>query len=168
MNDSEYYHSRFNFWDNVYGYRMETMKEMYYTETCYDYVDKASLISDRCRFHSINILTLKPEELNFIVKYNVKFNQGANFNSFVIWIEVAFNQVHLPIKINYGPYSEKSSYYPLIFYLKREVYVKSGEKLHGTIAVRKMEKGGKGFVLGKVSFNVPGSLSNSQFYKIDF
>lgn len=168
MNDSEYYHSRFNFWDNVYGYRMETMKEMYYTETCYDYVDKASIITDRYRFHTIDILTLKPEDVNFIVKYNLKFNQGANFNSFTIWIEIGFNHIHLPIKINYGPYNDKSSYYPLIFYLKREVHVKNGDKLHGSIAVRKMEKGGKVFVLGKVSFNIAGLLSNSQFYKIDF
>ena len=144
------------------------MKEMYYSETCHDYIDKGSLISDKCKFHTINILQAQKEDLSFIVKYNLKFNQSASFNSFAVWIEVNFSQIHLPLKISYGPFNEKSSYYPLIFYLKKEVHVKNGEKLTGSIAVQKLEKGGKHIVLGKVSFNIVGVLNTSQFYKIDF
>ncbi len=167
-NDNEYYHSRFEFWDNVYGYKMETMKEMYYNETCHDYIEKENIISDKCKFHTVDILSVQKEDLNFIVPYNLKFKQSANFNSFTIWIETSFSHLHLPLKINYGPYNERSSYYPLIFYLKREVHVKNNSKLNGSIAIQKLEKGGKHLVLGKVSFNIPSVLSTFQFFKIDF
>ena len=147
---------------------MPTMKEMYYAEACFDYIDKSHIVSDRYRFHTVNIMDLKDSNVDFIVSYNLKLGQTSNWNAFAIWIEVAFNHVHLPLKINYGPFCEKSSYYPIILYLKREVQVQEGQKITGSIAVRKLEKGGKKLVLGKVSHTIPGVVSQFQFYKIDF
>lgn len=40
INDYEYYNERFDFWENVYGYKMKIMKQLHFREIVFDYIDE--------------------------------------------------------------------------------------------------------------------------------
>lgn len=168
MTDAEYYDSRFKFWDNVYGYRMENMKDMFYTEACYDFINKDCVVTEKCKLHTVEIPKVKADDKGFIEKYSFKVTGPGPIHALVIWIEIQFSNLHFPIKESYGPFNDRSSYYPVILYLKKPIAVKQGERIHGTFAVQKLHKNGKKFVLEKMSINHPSGANSVQFYKIDF
>lgn len=88
VSDTDYCPSRFNYWDNVYGYTMPTMKELFYTEVVYDYIDKDQLISNRAQLFSLDIMKINVDELCFKREFNLVFNENAEFNSMTLWLEM--------------------------------------------------------------------------------
>ncbi len=163
LDDQEYCGGKCNFWDNVYGYTMPKMKEQFYSESCFDFVDKSLIITDKARLHTVNIMNVQLDRMNFITEYKLKVNKKGTLSAIALWIEVGFANVHMPFKVSYSPMEERSSYYQVFLYLKKWAQVNEGDKLSGTIAVKKDTVGGKDLILAKASFHCKNGFDLIQY-----
>ena len=64
---------KIDFWDNVYGFNMKTIKKMAMTEPLVDTVDPKSLISNFKPVLTLDLLTCVAADLSFEADFKLKF-----------------------------------------------------------------------------------------------
>lgn len=60
---------KIDFWDNVYGFDMSSIKERALIEPLVDNVDPEQIATNSHQIKTIDILTMKVEDANFEVRY---------------------------------------------------------------------------------------------------
>jgi len=59
---------KIDFWDNVYGFDMSSIKERALIEPLVDNVDPEQIATSSCQMKTIDILDMKVEDANFEVR----------------------------------------------------------------------------------------------------
>lgn len=136
IDDSKYYKTRFDFWNNVYGFKMTDMREQHINEPVFDKVNQGQMLADECCFKKIDLKTVKAEELTFVTRYKVKIDCGGEMNALALWFCVKFSRSHTTIRLDGAPYTEKRTFSQLILYLKNKTRVSEGDMVWGSIAWR--------------------------------
>jgi hypothetical protein len=96
MND--YLETNLKYWSNYYGLNFEPMIKVYrkilLEKPIVESLKKNQLIDDEQIFASLDLLTIKQEDLETFQSYNVKFvsqKQQCNLHGFAFWFDVIFN-----------------------------------------------------------------------------
>ncbi len=61
---------KIDFWDNVYGFDMSSIKERALIEPLVDNVDPEQIATSSCQMKTIDVLDMKVEDANFEVRTN--------------------------------------------------------------------------------------------------
>ncbi|KAJ1552093.1 type I protein arginine N-methyltransferase Rmt1, partial [Nowakowskiella sp. JEL0078] len=106
IEDGDYKDEKINFWDNVYGFDMSHIKHLALREPLVDTVDKNSLVTNACAFRSIDLRTVKIEDLSFSVPFEISATRDEYVHAFVSWFDINFSCCHKPVKFSTGPQSK--------------------------------------------------------------
>ncbi|KAJ3184754.1 Protein arginine N-methyltransferase 3 [Irineochytrium annulatum] len=91
MDDSEYINEKYNFWNDVYGFRMNTMKEGLFADAQVDVLDPKTIISDACIIKNLDLDTISSGELDFTAAVAITINRTSRLTALCGWFDVHFD-----------------------------------------------------------------------------
>jgi len=162
IEDTDYKDSKLTFWDNVYGVNMSCFRNAVICEPLIDTCPKKLINSSSCRIFDIDLYTVKKEELNFSSKYDLTFGvENDRFSGLVAWFDTGFTKLPNKFNLTTSPYKKSTHWSQTIFYTKNDLKVKKGDKVVGSIAVRKAKTNFRQLDV-KISFNVINKIKENE------
>uniref|UniRef100_A0A6B2L9Q5 type I protein arginine methyltransferase n=1 Tax=Arcella intermedia TaxID=1963864 RepID=A0A6B2L9Q5_9EUKA len=133
IEDSEYKQDKVEFWDDVYGFNMSAIKKMAYQEPLVDTVEANSQLTTASKFMSIDLNTVKVEELTFSKPFSCKVTRKDNMHAFLAWFDVEFSRCHKPVFISTAPSAPYTHWKQTVFYVHDILRVTPGEVINGVL-----------------------------------
>lgn len=131
IEDAEYKEDKINFWDNVYGFNMSCIKKQAITEPLVDVVDSKQVMSSCCRLLTIDIMTVKIEDLAFSVPFKLSALRDDYCHAFVVSFDIEFSKSHKKVFFSTGPHARYTHWKQTVFYLNDVLSMKKGEEMRG-------------------------------------
>ena len=155
IEDMDYKSSKINFWDNVWGVDMSCFKNAVIGEPLVDVCPQRLINSSSCRILDIDLYTVKKEDLDFSSKYEITFTRdNDNFSGLVAWFDTGFTKLTNKFNLTTSPYHKSTHWSQTIFYTKNDLKVNKGDKVTGSICVKKSKTNFRQLDV-KISYNVP-------------
>ncbi|KAJ1966831.1 Nuclear SAM-dependent mono-and asymmetric methyltransferase [Dispira parvispora] len=140
IEDGEYRREKIDFWDDVYGFNMQAIKEVALTEPLVDTVDAQAINTTDCVFKKIDILTVKKEDLTFTVPFEITCTRRDYVHALLVWFDIEFSACHKPIRFTTGPRGKYTHWKQTVFYVPDEMAVDQDDVISGTITSKPNEK----------------------------
>ena len=154
IEDTDYKSTKINFWEDVYGVDMSCFKNAVIGEPIVDVCPQKLINTSSCRILDIDLYTVKKEDLDFSSKYEITFTRDDRFSGLVAWFDTGFTKLTKPYNLTTSPYKKSTHWSQTIFYTKNDLKVKKGDKVTGSIAVKKAKINFRQLDI-KISYNVP-------------
>ena len=155
IEDTDYKSSKVNFWEDVYGVDMSCFKNAVIGEPLVDVCPQKLINSSSCRILDIDLYTVKKEDLDFSSKYELTFvNNNDRFSGLVAWFDTGFTKLTNKFNLTTSPYHKSTHWSQTIFYTKNDLKINKGDKVTGSIAVKKSKTNFRQLDV-KISYNVP-------------
>eukprot|EP00500_Bicosoecida_sp_ms1_P006444 CAMPEP_0203816582 /NCGR_PEP_ID=MMETSP0115-20131106/16438_1 /ASSEMBLY_ACC=CAM_ASM_000227 /TAXON_ID=33651 /ORGANISM="Bicosoecid sp, Strain ms1" /LENGTH=378 /DNA_ID=CAMNT_0050725487 /DNA_START=193 /DNA_END=1329 /DNA_ORIENTATION=+ len=133
IEDGEYKDEKIAFWDNVYGFDFSCVKKLAMLEPLVDTVDAESVISTAQPFFTIDLNTVKVEDLTFTAPFEVQFTRNEFCHALVAYFDVEFSGCHKKIRFGTGPHDRYTHWKQTVFYTDDVLAVAEGETLTGEL-----------------------------------
>lgn len=156
IEDGKYRSEEINFWDDVYGYKMSTMKPIAMTEPLVDIVPRNQIVTDGCCILELDLYRCKKEDLDFTSDFEITITRQDFIHGFVAFFDVQFSKCHIPTGFTTGPFTEETHWKQTVFYLDQSIRGCVNDKISGTISVKKHPKNPRDLVI---------DLSSTSSYK---
>jgi protein arginine N-methyltransferase 1 len=154
IEDTDYKSSKINFWDNVYGVDMSCFKNAVISEPLVEVCPQKLINSSSCRILDIDLYTVKKEDLDFSSKYEITFTRDNDrFSGLVAWFDTGFTKLTNKFNLTTSPYQKSTHWSQTIFYTKKDLKVNKGDKITGSIAVKKAKINFRQLDI-KISYNI--------------
>ena len=154
IEDTDYKSTKVNFWEDVYGVDMSCFKNAVIGEPIVDVCPQKLINSSSCRILDIDLYTVKKEDLDFSSKYEITFTRDDRLSGLVAWFDTGFTKLTNKYNLTTSPYKKSTHWSQTIFYTKNDLEVKKGDKVTGSIAVKKAKINFRQLDI-KISYNVP-------------
>ena len=155
IEDTDYKSSKINFWENVWGVDMSCFKNAVIGEPLVDVCPERLINSSSCRILDIDLYTVKKEDLDFSSKYEITFTRDNDkFSGLVAWFDTGFTKLTNKFNLTTSPYHKSTHWSQTIFYTKNDLKVNKGDKVTGSICVKKSKTNFRQLDV-KISYNVP-------------
>jgi protein arginine N-methyltransferase 3 len=131
------------FWDNVYGWKMSSMKNEVIKEANIEVVSKDKISTTIATIKEFDLMQCCIEETQ---KFNSKFQLVCNSDEPIVaivgWFDCYFNSEQLDYKVilSTSPLNGETHWKQTVFLLKNPLLVKKGETVEGTIDVFRNKK----------------------------
>jgi protein arginine N-methyltransferase 1 len=169
MQDKEFKHKKYDFWNNIYGVDMRDIKYIALREPFVDIVEKDLIISSAYTILELNLNTVEIADYkSFTHMYRLNILESKSIDGLVAWFDVFFD---LPYYTWFttSPYEKTTHWKQTVFYLNHPIEAVKGSVLHGTIAVKQGLQNFRELDIG-VSFNYSESgvdkISKTKLYKM--
>jgi len=140
IEDAEYKEDKINFWDNVYGFNMSCIKKTAIQEPLVDIVDTNQVITGTSALITIDINTVKNEDLDFKVPFRLVATRDDFCHAFVAAFDIEFSRTHKKVFFSTGPHAQYTHWKQTVFYLKDVISIKKGEEISGEFSCKPNEK----------------------------
>jgi len=90
VNDPDYIYDRVHFWDNIYGFKMQTMKGGIYDDVVVECLYKESISSAPKVFKTLNLHTMSSSDANFIGAFQLHTDHRGALDAFSIYFDTFF------------------------------------------------------------------------------
>ncbi|KAJ3285916.1 hypothetical protein HK104_009250 [Borealophlyctis nickersoniae] len=91
IDDAEWVNDKYHFWNDVYGFKMQTMKHGFLTDGQVDFADPKTIVSDTATIKQIDIATTTPTQLDFSTPFRLTITAAsARVNALVGWFDTYF------------------------------------------------------------------------------
>jgi protein arginine N-methyltransferase 1 len=131
IEDAEYKEDKINFWDNVYGFNMSCIKKLAIQEPLVDVVEANQVMTGPCRIFTVDIATVKQEELAFRAPWRLVATRDDYCHALVVSFDIEFSKCHKKIYFSTAPGSPYTHWKQTVFYLDEVLSVKKGEEIRG-------------------------------------
>jgi len=133
IEDGQYREEKIDFWDNVYGFKMLSIKEAALKEPLVDTVDSNAINSDEFAFKQIDINTVKKEDLSFSSSFQLEAKRNDYVHAFLVWFDISFSCCHKPVGFSTAPYSKYTHWKQAVFYTPEALIFEEKDTITGTL-----------------------------------
>ncbi|KAJ3052541.1 hypothetical protein HK097_006072 [Rhizophlyctis rosea] len=91
MDDEEWVNDKYHFWNDVYGFKMQTMKKGFLTDGQVDFADPKCIISDYATVKRIDIDATTTAQLDFDSPFRLTINREGRINALCGWFDTFFD-----------------------------------------------------------------------------
>lgn len=137
IEDSEYMEEKDHFWKNVYGVNMACMTNGIFVDPMVDTVPSNNIMSDSCCILDLDLVNMKPGEVEFSNCYSLKMMYTDKVHALVAWFDTSFNNLQKPVVLTTSPMKKYTHWKQNVFYLETPLDVRKGDDLCGSVACRK-------------------------------
>ena len=127
-------------WDNVWGFDYSPLKKTAMTEPLVDTVDMKTVVTDPTPLITLDLYTVKSEDLSFSVSYALSVRRNDFIHALIAWFDIEFSACHKPIKFSTGPHTKYTHWKQTVFYLDDVLTVEEGERVSGVLWNKPNEK----------------------------
>ena len=136
IEDGDYKQQKMTFWKDVYGVDMSVLTPTVMKEPLVDYVNKDMIMSNSCKVLELDLVNCDKNDVNFSVKYRLEMKHNDKVHGLVGWFDTAFSNLKHPIMLSTSPYAPGTHWKQTVLYLEKDLQVRKGDVLEGSIAVR--------------------------------
>ena len=153
VSDEKSYNTRFNYWNNVYGFDMSEIIPDLFKEAVVKCVDKSHVISDHCGFKHLDLSTVRTIDLEFSSPFQLQINTPSKLTGFVIHFSCYFDG-EVSVVLDTSPECEATHWLQTVLYLQSTVDVSEGSLVQGNVTFTKSSAVKRGYII-----KIEGSIS---------
>lgn len=137
--DKELYEDKISFWNDVYGYRMSTLKSDVIDEVHVMPVTSESIISSAVILKDFNLYTCTLEDAQKVdQEFQLKIVKNGIIHAFVVWFDCLFD-LDNPVTLSTSPHSQLTHWKQSLLFLETPLTVKENDLVSGRIIVTRTE-----------------------------
>jgi len=136
IEDRQYKDDKINWWDNVYGFNMSSIRNVAITEPLVDVVDPSQVVTNNYCVKEVDLYTVKVDDLTFESDFLLRVARDDYVQAIVTFFTVEFSKCHKRIGFSTSPDSKYTHWKQTVFYFKEALTVKKGEEINGHFAVK--------------------------------
>jgi len=141
LGNSQKVQHKLSFWDNVYGFKMSSMKKSVCTEPSVEIVDPKDEISSRCTVKELNVNSCGQVHLQFKSPFSVKITKDSQCSAFVAYFDIFFEKnCEEKVSFSTSPSNSPTHWKQTVFYLEQPINVTQGQILDGFLSCTKSVK----------------------------
>lgn len=114
---------------------MSSIKEWALREPLVDVVEGRAVVGTECAFKTIDIGTVRKEDLAFSVPYAVRITRNDYAHALLAYFTIDFDVAGTtkPVHFGTGPFDKYTHWKQTVFYLPEDYQVAVGDVLQGTL-----------------------------------
>lgn len=138
-----------DFWSDVYGFKMTSMREELYQEALIDVIPKESVVSNAVVIKDLALNSVTSKELDFRSAFEVMVASDGPIHGFVGWFDTVFSRdgEAIPVpdsdksignfstdkltRFTTGPHDKSTHWKQTLFLLKEPIEAKRGTRIQG-------------------------------------
>ncbi|XP_063367248.1 protein arginine N-methyltransferase 1 [Cydia amplana] len=136
IEDRQYKDEKINWWDDVYGFDMSSIRKVAISEPLVDVVDAKQVVTNSCLLKEIDLYTVKKEDLNFESKFHLQVRRNDFIQALVTFFNVEFTKSHKRLGFSTAPEAPYTHWKQTVFYFDEYMTVKKQEEITGTFSMR--------------------------------
>lgn len=136
IEDRQYKDEKINWWDNVYGFNMSSIRQVAITEPLVDVVDRGQVVTDNVNIKEIDLYTVNVSDLTFESPFTLRVIRNDYVQALVTFFTVEFTKCHKRVGFSTAPDQKYTHWKQTVFYLCESLTVKKGEQIEGIFAVQ--------------------------------
>lgn len=136
IEDAEYKAEKLDWWDNVYGFKMDAIKELAYLEPLVDIVEPKQIITNSVLIKEIDVMTCTVDDLAWKVDFELEASVDDYCHAMVSYFDCYFSKCHKTLVLPTGPECQPTHWKQTVFYLKDVLPIKSGEKVKVSMDIK--------------------------------
>lgn len=140
IEDRQYKEEKINWWDEVYGFDMSTIRRVAITEPLVDVVDQKQVVTTSYMIKDIDLYTVKKSDLDFSCDFRLVARRNDYIQALVTYFNVEFTKCHKKVGFSTSPDSPYTHWKQTVFYIDDYITAKKGEELTGKFSMRPNEK----------------------------
>eukprot|EP01118_Nematostelium_gracile_P009662 TRINITY_DN3264_c0_g6_i1.p1 TRINITY_DN3264_c0_g6~~TRINITY_DN3264_c0_g6_i1.p1 ORF type:complete len:341 (+),score=101.53 TRINITY_DN3264_c0_g6_i1:108-1130(+) len=159
IEDADYKDDKIHFWDNVYGFDMSCIKKMALSEPLVDVVEANQVMASTAKLLTIDISTVKTEDLAFKVPFKLVALRDDYCHAFVASFDIEFTKCHKTVYFSTAPNCQYTHWKQTVFYMTDVFTMKKGEEITGFFDCRQNAKNPRDLDL-VITYNFAGAYQN--------
>ena len=144
IEDEHYREAKIDFWDDIYGFSFKSVKKVALLEPLVDMVESGQVSTTQNKFFTINLHTVKVEDLAFSKTYQISVDRKGPVHALVVYFDVVFSG-HNDIVMTTSPKHHTTHWKQTVFYLQDVLRCSKGDKIKGTITAAPNETNHRDF-----------------------
>ncbi|KAI5632619.1 ribosomal protein l11 methyltransferase (PrmA) domain-containing protein [Phthorimaea operculella] len=116
IEDRQYKDEKINWWDDVYGFDMSSIRKVAISEPLVDVVDAKQVVTNSCLLKEIDLYTVKKEDLNFESKFHLQVRRNDFIQALVTFFNVEFTKSHKRLGFSTAPEAPYTHWKQTVFY----------------------------------------------------
>ncbi|KCV73279.1 protein arginine N-methyltransferase 1 [Fonticula alba] len=162
IEDGEYKESKHGFWDNVYGFDMSAIGKLAMREPLVDTVNGEAVNTKPQVVYSIDILTVKKEDLSFEVPFSLRSVCNDYIHAFVVYFDIEFSHgLHKPVTFSTGPQAPYTHWKQSVLYIEDMLTIRRGEVVEGKLSCKPNARNPRDLDI-VLSYEFDGAISQSK------
>ncbi|XP_065647793.1 protein arginine N-methyltransferase 3 [Hydra vulgaris] len=141
MHDADLYKNKIVYWDDVYGFKMSSMKKNVFEEPLIEVVRSDFIVSKSYELINFDLMKVNTAQLEFDQCFILEFISDGIMSALVGYFNVEFNnQSETPIQMSTSPFDFPTHWKQTVFFLKEPFFIKSGDTLNGRLICKRNKK----------------------------
>ncbi|XP_971226.2 protein arginine N-methyltransferase 1 isoform X1 [Tribolium castaneum] len=136
IEDRQYKDEKINWWDDVYGFDMSSIRKVAISEPLVDVVDPKQVVTNSCLVKEVDLYTVKKEDLEFCAPFSLVVRRNDYVQALVTFFTVEFTKCHKRIGFTTAPDAPYTHWKQTVFYFEDYMTVKKGEEINGTFTMK--------------------------------
>eukprot|EP01061_Rhynchopus_euleeides_P015232 TRINITY_DN26073_c1_g2_i3.p1 TRINITY_DN26073_c1_g2~~TRINITY_DN26073_c1_g2_i3.p1 ORF type:complete len:383 (+),score=157.85 TRINITY_DN26073_c1_g2_i3:85-1149(+) len=132
IEDRAYRQEKIDFWDNVYGFSFNSVKQTALLEPLVDVVEPKQVVTTHDRILDLDLKTTKVEDLSFNSTFSIQLVKREKIHALVVYFDVLFDG-HNPIVMTTSPEQKTTHWKQTVLYLKDPFTCAKGDRISGSI-----------------------------------
>jgi protein arginine N-methyltransferase 1 len=161
IEDRQYKDDKINWWDNVYGFNMSSIRKVAITEPLVDVVDPNQIVSSNCLIKEIDLYTITDEDCTFSAPFSMSVRRNDYVQALVAFFTIEFSKCHKRTTFSTSPDAHYTHWKQTVFYLEEALTCKRGEEIHGSFTIAPNERNNRDLDF-KIAVDFRGELCDSQ------
>ncbi|KAH7695662.1 Protein PRMT-1, partial [Aphelenchoides avenae] len=129
IEDRQYKHDKIEWWDNVYGFNMSSIRQMAITEPLVDVVENAQVVTNNYVLKDVDLYTVTVDDLTFDSEFRLRCVRNDYVQALVTFFTVEFTKCHKRTGFSTGPDCQYTHWKQTVFYLNDALTVKKNEEI---------------------------------------
>uniref|UniRef100_A0A146M4R8 type I protein arginine methyltransferase n=1 Tax=Lygus hesperus TaxID=30085 RepID=A0A146M4R8_LYGHE len=136
IEDRQYKDEKINWWDNVYGFDMSSIRSVAITEPLVDVVDPKQVVTNSALIREVDLYTVTKADLQFTSDFTLQVCRDDYIQALVTYFTVEFTKCHKRVWLSTSPESPYTHWKQTVFYLESYMTCRRDETINGTFTVR--------------------------------
>lgn len=136
IEDRQYKEDKIDWWNNVYGFDMSTIKKVAITEPLVDVVESKQVVTNSYMVKEIDLYSVKKADLAFNSPFQITARRSDYIQALVTYFTVEFSKCHKKIGFSTAPDAHYTHWKQTVFYLNDNITVKKGEEIRGEFSMQ--------------------------------
>ncbi|KAL1114998.1 hypothetical protein AAG570_007821 [Ranatra chinensis] len=136
IEDRQYKDEKINWWDNVYGFNMSSIRSVAITEPLVDVVDPKQVVTSSHMLKEVDLYTVAKEDLNFTTEFNLQVRRNDYVQALVTYFAIEFSKCHKRVWFTTSPESLYTHWKQTVFYLDSYITAKKNEIISGKFTLK--------------------------------
>jgi protein arginine N-methyltransferase 1 len=135
IEDRQYKDDKINWWDNVYGFNMSSIRKVAISEPLVDVVDQNQVVTNAALVKEVDLYTVRVEDLAWESQFCVSCRRNDYIQALVTYFTVEFTKCHKRTGFSTAPEQHYTHWKQTVFYLEESITAKRGEEIYGVFGI---------------------------------